>query len=239
MTKLTDSKKPSQFALGLGSRLSKLAEKVGGKASLAKKAKTSLTNIYRYISGKRLIPAELLANIARVCNVSMDWLAYGEDDCQSTINQMDNFLVQEEKKEYSTKKHLFHLSRIKSCFLSFSEVIAKLGLSRSELMSQFKGKVGDFFFVQVSDEGMDPTLKCGDIVLIDSRTNEIIFDGLYFIAIGEVPLLKRIQRLPSNVIEVISDNKNYRAYTLNLGQEPEKISIIGQVVWQWRGQRCF
>lgn len=63
--------------------------------------------------------------------------------------------------------------------------------------------------IEVVGDSMEPTLKDGDLVLIDTSKTGHGQDGVYVIALGGELLVKRIQFEPNGDIRIISDNKRY------------------------------
>ena len=70
-----------------------------------------------------------------------------------------------------------------------------------------------------------------DQIMVDLSQIEI-FDGkIYLIRIDNSLFAKRLQKLPQNKIKVISDNKEYDPYIIDLNDESLNFAIIGRVVW--------
>ena len=63
---------------GLGSRIAKIADLVGGKKNLAHTIGISESQLYRYISGDSQPTVEPLAAIAKCGEVHLDWLVLGD-----------------------------------------------------------------------------------------------------------------------------------------------------------------
>ncbi|MEE3716971.1 helix-turn-helix transcriptional regulator [Tumidithrix elongata RA019] len=108
------------------------------------------------------------------------------------------------------------------------DIVQILGFERSWLRSEF-GAVESLEGVRVSGDSMEPTLKSGDVVLVN-RSDHAPKDGIYVLRIEHDLFVKRLSRLPSNKIEVISDNPSYSNYTIDLSNPPTDFQIIGRVV---------
>lgn len=91
----------------------------------------------------------------------------------------------------------------------------------------------DLYLIHVDGESMEPTLRPGDMILVDHRgAISVPRDGIYVMRIGETLLVKRLQRLPGNALEVTSDNPAYKPFTIKMDQMgQEDMAIIGRVVW--------
>lgn len=97
----------------------------------------------------------------------------------------------------------------------------------------------DLFLMYVDGESMEPTLRPGDIILIDKRDMPVRGDGIYVFRMDGALLIKRLQRLPGGIIKVTSDNAMYEPFEIRSEQlvsasEVDKVTIIGRVVWAGR-----
>ncbi|WP_427551769.1 S24 family peptidase [Methylomonas sp. MS20] len=81
--------------------------------------------------------------------------------------------------------------------------------------------------IHVTGDSMEPTLHKKDVVMLDRSRTLYIEDGVYCLRIDGGLLIKRLQRINAQQLEVISDNPVYRPYPLNTAD----IQIVGRVVW--------
>lgn len=82
---------------------------------------------------------------------------------------------------------------------------------------------------------MIPTLDHGDMLLVDIRhRNSMTIDGIYVLQFDGTLLVKRLQRLLSNMIEITSDNPVYKPMSVRLDDLPTDFTIVGRVVWMGR-----
>ena len=92
----------------------------------------------------------------------------------------------------------------------------------------------DLCLIRVSGDSMEPTLRAGDIILIDHRASRPDREGIYIIRMGEMLLVKRLQALPGAKVKVISDNAAFDSWTIDLVDIGNEVAIIGRVVWSGR-----
>lgn len=90
-----------------------------------------------------------------------------------------------------------------------------------------KGTPENMSLIRVSGDSMEPTLSTNDIVLIDHSRKNIVKNGIYAIRIDDEIILKRLQPISKNIIQVISDNPKYPPYTI----PPSELDIIGKALW--------
>jgi len=80
----------------------------------------------------------------------------------------------------------------------------------------------------VRGDAMAPSLTEGDLVLVDRSGADVPGEGLYLLRRHSTLLIKRLQVLPGNEFEAISDNPHYKTFRFRLGGD---IEIVGRVVW--------
>lgn len=82
--------------------------------------------------------------------------------------------------------------------------------------------------ITADGNSMAPTIKEGDMVLLDLSQNRIRSDAIYAFVLGEDLYIKRIQRI-GNGYRIISDNdEQYKSFEL-IGEQADNIKVIGRV----------
>lgn len=115
------------------------------------------------------------------------------------------------------------------------QVIDYLVFKREWLRSELHATEGDLYLIEVDGESMEPTLRPGDIILIDRRNaGNIPRDGVYVLRLNGSLLVKRLQRMPGHTVRVSSDNAAYSPFNLAMDAADEDREIIGRVVWSGR-----
>lgn len=82
-------------------------------------------------------------------------------------------------------------------------------------------------------DSMEPTLRAGDLLLIDRSVTGVKHDSIYAFAVGDELRVKRVQRLYDGTLIVKSDNPGYISETLT-PEQADKVNIVGRVVWTGR-----
>jgi phage repressor protein C with HTH and peptisase S24 domain len=82
-------------------------------------------------------------------------------------------------------------------------------------------------------DSMEPTIKEGDLLLVDLRENEVKNDAVYVIRIDDHLITKRIQRMYDSCIVIKSDNPAYNDQVIPKDAK-DTPCIIGRVVWAGR-----
>lgn len=84
-------------------------------------------------------------------------------------------------------------------------------------------------------DSMTPTIRDGDIALVDLRSRDLQRDGIYAIrrdrngGDSEI-VVKRLQTTMAGAVRIISDNDEYPPEEYPAGQVPE-IAVVGRIVW--------
>lgn len=160
-----------------------------------------------------------ITELASALGVDVMWLSTGASEhksAQKVIEQsLDNY--------YSNERDLLHKHRIDYYDVraaagltgfensDYPEIISSLYLT-DEGMSQLVGKKSSdgICLVNVPTDSMEPTIRKGDIVFLDTKVNAYSGDGIYAFAIDGALFIKRIQKLVGGGYRLHSDNKeNY------------------------------
>ena len=80
----------------------------------------------------------------------------------------------------------------------------------------------------MSGASMEPTLKDGDIVMIDRGRQRILPGLVYALGIEDTIIIKRIEVLTGGRLMVLSDNRaEYPPYEAST----KDIRVLGQIIW--------
>lgn len=89
----------------------------------------------------------------------------------------------------------------------------------------------DLVVTRVKGDSMEPTIKDGALVLVDTRMEFPKADGIYVIQNDGELFAKRVQvDLAANGVSIISDNPSYKPVHLDR-DDVKRLYIIGKVVW--------
>lgn len=110
--------------------------------------------------------------------------------------------------------------------------IGEISLPLEEFKSITNTAPENIKLIKASGDSMDPTIKDGDMVWIDTANCFINSDGVYLLRMPTGLAIKRIQSGLSN-ITVKSDNPKYSDITAEIGE----IRVIGKVIYIWNGRK--
>lgn len=114
------------------------------------------------------------------------------------------------------------------------EIIDVLHFKQEWIRQELRASQADLYLIYVDGESMEPTLRPGDIILVDHRDQQCSRDAIYVLRMNGALLVKRLQRKPGGLIKVSSDNPAYESFEVSLGKMADDFAIIGRLVWSGR-----
>lgn len=119
---------------------------------------------------------------------------------------------------------------------SNERVIGELAFKEDWIRQEVRARPEDLRLIHVDGDSMEPDLRAGDIVLLDTTDTLAKREGIYVIKMDGALLVKALQRLPGGVVKVISRNVAYEPFTVTASEveNPNGFSVIGRVVWACR-----
>ena len=104
---------------------------------------------------------------------------------------------------------------------------------RADWLSKRGANLHDLQAIRVRGDSMEPTLKNGDLIVVDTvRTTPS--DGIFVIAHDDEIQVKRLQRLSPTRLVIASDNPLAGNTEIDLRDETQHPRIIGRVIWLGR-----
>ena len=89
-----------------------------------------------------------------------------------------------------------------------------------------------------SGDSMYPTIEGGDCLVVDKSKTDIYDGKIYCVRIQDKLYAKRLQFLPPNKVNVISDNPKYKPFEVDLSKELDyDFAVVGEVKWWSRVAR--
>lgn len=118
--------------------------------------------------------------------------------------------------------------------VSTEHVIDSLAFKNEWIHNELHVNPAHLYLIYVEGESMEPSLRPGDVILVDHSDNTARRDGIYVIRMDGALLVKRLQRLPGAKIRVSSDNPAYTPFEIDLVKVGDGVAVIGRVVWTGR-----
>lgn len=99
-----------------------------------------------------------------------------------------------------------------------------------DYISELRIAPGKARIIEVQGDSMEPTLRTGDRVMINTADKRPSPPGIFAVWDGFGVVVKRIEPIPNSdppTLRIISDNGYHSAYERTV----EEVSIIGRVIW--------
>lgn len=82
----------------------------------------------------------------------------------------------------------------------------------------------------VRGDSMEPTIRSGDVLLVDTSRDHIEDNGIYVVVAGGLVLVKRVHPRLDGSIRLISDNQSYPPEDVRPGTDID-FHVAGRVMW--------
>ncbi len=105
---------------------------------------------------------------------------------------------------------------------------------RNRWLSQKKLPSNALLAVEVEGDAMQPEIKEGALLLVDTAQRRLSSDSLYVMRSQGYTLAKRIQRLTDGSIRLSCDNSAYEDEVV-IAAEVAQLEVVGRVVWVGQG----
>jgi phage repressor protein C with HTH and peptisase S24 domain len=209
---------------------------------LAKAAGVSPSALRKWLRGEAEPSRERLITFADAAGVEIGWLVRGEGDrpnLRDTSNRRhespgrdgsdrppaDEYLLLPHKPKAAAAGSGKPAPEYPAEFIAFRHDWIKTVFDLDPDQVMLLSAVGD---------SMEPGIRDGDLLLIDTRENAFTEFGIYvFEARGE-RLVKRVQRKFDGTLYVISDNTVYQPEVIS-SELATEIKVVGKVIWRGGG----
>lgn len=191
--------------------------------AFSKKAGISDTMMRKYLAGS--VPGlENLLQIADAAGVTLDWLAAERGPMRlgdpASLRDGDLTLVERLDVEASAGNGTLIESEQALDFVAFqTRWLRRKGINPAAVR-----------LLNIRGDSMEPTIRDGDIALVDTSINDIIDNAIYVLVVGNRLLIKRIHVLVTGALRLISDNPIYPHEDVK-PSEAELVRVSGRVVW--------
>lgn len=212
-------------------RLSELAETLGSKAALARKAGLPLSSLDSYFSGTEP-PRRVLNRLAEAGRVNVDWLSRGRGQ-MGAADAPEGYVAIPYCNLRFSGPHIRAINFLtKERYLIRQTEIDAIGIG------------GGVFAVGGAEEGLDfpPRVTTGDTLLIEMPQGHVIErptlaegwpieeGSLYLIAEGVELRLRKLQRGKDGTVSVIQADG--RVEKVRLTGAPRNVILYGRVFWR-------
>lgn len=162
---------------------------------------------------------------------------YVEDRCGKAHGWMDEPHTEEKSSFITLPRFDLSVAAGPGRYLEAQQRAGSVQICRdivTRILRNTSAVVASLALVTVAGDSMEPTIRDGDIVVIDRSIRAIERDGVYIFTLGNETFIKRLQRMPDSIL-VNSDNPLYTAWKIHPDQGHE-LHVHGRVIWGWIGR---
>lgn len=190
------------------------------ESAFAQKCKIPLSTMRKYLSGST--PGlDKASQIAEANGVSLEWLATGKQPTKSDSQFEEEFAL---IPGYNVQVAAGH-----GAIAGDEAPTRELAFRRKWL--RFRGlHEQDLALVFAKGDSMEPTISDNETVMVDISERKLRDGHIYVIRNGDHLLVKRIQTLWNDGVQLLSDNKEYPPQEIS-SNDLENLEVIGKVVW--------
>ena len=196
--------------------------------------------VRKYLLGSKP-GADKLQVIAEKTGCSVDWLLFGTGEMYANPEMDPRRMEDEEPVELERPDWIYlPLYDIAAgagygTFVDEPEEAVEevIGFSQLWIRRMFSTSPEGLSLIHVRGESMEPTLRSGDIILVDTKVNEPR-EGISVLRLDGTVLVKRVMVRPGKRLEIISDNSAYKPFKVDLRDPPEDFAVLGRVLWSFR-----
>ncbi|MCG2663371.1 LexA family transcriptional regulator [Brevundimonas sp.] len=158
------------------------------------------------------------ARIAKVTGVSLDWLATGVGSPNATRAGFVEVPILD--------------VRLAAGAASLTDAAQQIGVMPFDmelLRSLGRTSADGLVILEAEGDSMEPIIADGARVLADT-TDTRLREGIFAFRIGDELRVKRLRRLGTDAVEVLSENPRYEPEVLS-GETLDHFAILGRVRW--------
>jgi phage repressor protein C with HTH and peptisase S24 domain len=224
---------------GFAARLQIIVQQWPSADRLAKATGVSPSAFRKWLKGVAEPGRDRLVALAEAAGVNVSWLARGDGpqpdplvlaararSPQSTElagnPHIAQFLVLPRREKPAAAGSGSHAANAPTEFIGFKH---------DWLRTAFDRDPGDLVLEIAIGESMEPDIRNGDLLLVDTTDRTFRNFGIYVIDARGERLVKRVQRKFDGSLILISDNKIYQPESIS-AELAKEVHVIGRVLWR-------
>lgn len=186
--------------------------------------------LYRYIREESAPSLRAIAGLCRQAGTRLEWLAFGEGPMRPGDQGRSLALPD----EHTLVPHLdVEVSAGAGAEVRDERVLDYLPLKTAWIRGELGLQPDKLVLVTARGDSMEPTIRSGDLLLVDTAQNQPTVDAIYVLRVGMDVVSKRLQIGFDRSVTVISDNPAYAPFHVQRDQLLDLV-VVGRVVWAAR-----
>lgn len=227
-------------------RMNVLIDRVGGPIALARKAGLSRRVIDKYRTGESEPSRSRLVALAEAGDVSVAWLATGEGSMilgEAPAAEVRKGLAEDQAPfvhisglngdfvlvpRYDVEASAGH-----GAFADREQVVDYMAFREDWVRRTLRVEPDNLVLITAVGDSMEPTIRAGDLMLIDTGVARIQDDAIYVLVKRGELIVKRVQQFFNGTVAIKSDNDAYEEETIPPAGVDD-VRVAGRVRWVGR-----
>ena len=210
--------------MGIPERLKEARNRLGLKqGEMAAQSGVSARAYQGYEAGRSVPGGEAIEGFIRT-GINSNWLLSGEGEML-----VADLVSREPKQETSAPSPQSDLT----AHFESGQIVDHISFRPDWVRTELNSNPENLVLITAIGDSMDPTIRSGDLVLIDRSSNVIKQDAIYCIAANDNLRVKRIQLKLDGSFVISSDNAKYEAELLT-ADAAASLKIFGRAIWAGR-----
>ncbi len=230
-------KRVVQDSLDFRGRVQAVCSSVKSVNALAKEAGVSEGTIRKWAAGDSEPSRDRLLAFARAAGVDPYWLLDGTGSMRppggagEAVSSWIQGASPMDLNEYAPIPRVDVMAAAgDAVLLPTEEIVDFLLFKKSWLRRELGIDPQRAVVVQAKGDSMKPSIRDGDLLLVEVLQERANDDGIYVINVGGRVMVKRLQFLLDGSIKVVSDNAAYEPQVVK-GDKGDGFWVVGRVVW--------
>ena len=225
--------------LAFAERLRTLVQNWPSADGLARAAGVSPSAFRKWLKGQAEPSRERLIALADATGADLGWLARGAGPEPVTIDLRRRVTGAAQGRSAGNadpKRFVFFPKHPEAVAAGSGHPAALrttefIGFHIDWLRKHFEGDSSNLLLEIAVGDSMQPLIKSGDLLLVDTDDHSLENFGVYVIAARDERLVKRVQKKFDGSLILISDNNLYQPEQIAATLATE-VQVIGRVVWR-------
>ncbi|MFQ5483303.1 MAG: helix-turn-helix transcriptional regulator [Nitrospinaceae bacterium] len=115
-----------------------------------------------------------------------------------------------------------------------SQLVDHLAFKRDWVEGELRAQPENLLLIPCTSDAMEPTLRSGDLLLVDRADEKKREDGIFLIHIEGGLYVRRVERRFDGVLVIRGDNPATSSEERIPRNQADKLDLIGRVVWTGR-----
>ena len=196
---------------------------------LAEKLSISLPTMSHYETGKRIPGSDLLAKLAEVLECDPGWLLTGQGTPQ--INKEYCYPAPALEGYVLVPRYNIEASAGGGSTVYSEQIVDHLAFKEDWVRTELGTVPDNLVLVHSIGDSMEPTIRSGDLLLVDRTRSRLKGNGVYLITLDDGLLVKRVEWLLDGSVVIRGDNAVVSREQRLSSTDLDKLHLLGRVVW--------